>query len=177
MKFQFIMTEACSLNFKALESLWTEAFKRYFPGLFTNVTTIFTSAVLVQEVRLEQGWTGTAVSSWCTTVRLVSSLLLFSWANSQLVSAAIITHASSTEKLKDRLMECEGGGHKLRIHSWNDESTREEATEVSQSKARRHETAVDNQQSNENGLILFRIDTKVSFKSLARPTDCLLLWN
>ena len=41
--------EVCSLNFKALERPWTEAFKRYFLGHFGDDLDIFTSAVLVQE--------------------------------------------------------------------------------------------------------------------------------
>ena len=52
MNFQFIMTEMCSLNFKALERPWTEEFKRYFLGSFVDNSDIFATVILVQEDRI-----------------------------------------------------------------------------------------------------------------------------
>ena len=50
--FQFIMTEMCSLNFKALERPWTEGFKRYFLGPFVDNLFIIIIDVLVQEATI-----------------------------------------------------------------------------------------------------------------------------
>ena len=57
--------------------------------------------------------------------------------------------------------------------SWEHESAEEEATESHTSDTgltgpqshSENETAVDDQQNDENGLMLYKIDTKVSFKS------------
>ena len=57
-----------------------------------------------------------------------------------------------------------GGGHELRNH--NEEANEKHEKQVNSfRKWNTDETAVDEQQSNENGRILSEVDKKVSFKS------------
>ena len=91
-----IVLRCHSLNFKALESLWAEAFKRYFLVHFVGNSAIFAFIILVQEERI-------LIWCWFSDSCLMYWLIIYSHLlraisalGSQLLSATKGTNSTQT---------------------------------------------------------------------------------